>query len=173
QKLVAQQDGLRRVVDAFRLELGRVERNICEIDERVEILSAKIDQAAGRDQVEALAGTISLQRDDSARIEGLVTSLKDELEQGLLRIATADSLCQPESSISGLRNSVDVLGASVEERVQNTHSRLELLTENSHVLSDQVLEVGERLAEFEATREHLLTRSLVEVSERIDGLRLR
>src|SRR5699024_2874687 len=116
---------------------------------------------------------ISLQRDDSARIEGLVTSLKDELEQGLLRIATADSLCQLESSISGLRNSVDVLGASVEERVQNTHSRLELLTENSHVLSDQVLEVGERLAEFEATREHLLTRSLVEVSERIDGLRLR
>src|SRR5699024_5740790 len=172
QKLVAQQDGLRRVVDLIHHRHGALERSIVGIEERVEAIRAKADEAAGRQQLEGVAGTVSLHRDELARLAGQVTTLAEELEDAESRPPTADALSELESTVLGLRDSIGALDASVEERLQGTLSEVALLTENARALSDQVLGVGERLAKIGATRGYLPTRSLLDVSERIDRLRL-
>lgn len=164
QKLVAQQDGLRRVVDLVRLGLRDLGSSVSGIDGQIGVLRSRIDGGAARDELEAVAGTIALHRDESARLTAQVASLQKEVDDALPRVATADALAEVTTSITEL-------GIVVDDQLHGAHARLGLLTENAQVLSQQVLDIGERVAEFELHCGQAVMPSMVEVGERIDTLR--
>lgn len=164
QKLVAQQDGLRRVVDLARLGLRDLGRSVSEIDGRIEALTSSVDGVAAREELEAVAGTIALHRDESTRLAAQVASLMKELDHALSNVATANSL-------SELSTSVTELGIAAVDKMDGAQARLDLLTGNARVLSEQIVEIEEKVTGLELQRGRVLTPSMVDIDERIDALR--
>jgi len=185
QKLIAQQDGLRRVVDLVRQGLVDLERTISGVEGRIEALSAHAAESAGREQLEVMFGTLSQQRDDAVRLAGQVTSFVEELKDSLSRLATADALSELDGTVTNVRSSVTDLGsfvtgvkssvgeleASVDEQLKGAQSRLGLLTENARGLSEQVLGIGDKIAALENKHGQFIHPSMVEIGERLSTLR--
>lgn len=185
QKLIAQQDGLRRVVDLVRQGLGDLERTISGIEVRVAALSVSVDEAAGRDQLDQMSDVLSLHRDESSRLAGEAASILEELKGSLSLLATAESLSELDGTVEAVRGSVDDLGSrvtglqhtvsefetSVDGQLHDSQSRLALLTENSRGLSEHVVGIGDKLAELENKHAQLSSPSMLEIGERLSSLR--
>src|SRR5699024_9269726 len=170
QKLVAQQDGLRRMIDLLRGGLADLDASASVTSTSLGEVERSLDAVAGRDQLDSVAAILSSQQSDVEQLSVRLTALQDELAA----IATLDAVKAVGSTLGAVEQEIARLGdtsQSLSAQMHGMEQEIDLLIDNSRGITEQVLGMKRRVADVGERTAGVPSPSMVDIGDRMGALR--